>query len=82
MQKLLHEITVNKGVEVSDRSYLGKTFEQCFIGSEAVDHIVKKWSIDRLDAWVALHRLEQLGFFEHVTKEHGFVDGNFFYRFK
>jgi hypothetical protein len=82
MQKLLHGITVNKGVEVSDRSYLGKTFEQCFIGSEAVDHIVKKWSIDRLDAWVALHRLEQLGFFEHVTQEHSFVDGNFFYRFK
>jgi hypothetical protein len=82
MQQVLHGLTVAKGVEVSDRSYLGTTYEQCFKGSEAIDHLASKWSLDRLDAWVALHRFEQLGLLEHVTQEHGFMDGNFFYRFK
>jgi Domain found in Dishevelled, Egl-10, and Pleckstrin (DEP) len=82
MQQVLHTLMIGKGVEIADRSYLGKTYTQCFIGSEAVDHLVNKWSIDRLDAWIALHRFEQLGLLEHVTQEHGFVDGSFFYRFK
>jgi hypothetical protein len=82
MQQVLHGLTVAQGVNVADRSYLGKTYEHCFIGSESVDHLVNKWSLDRLDAWVVLHRFELLGLLEHVTQEHGFVDGNFFYRFK
>jgi hypothetical protein len=82
MQQVLQAMMAGSGVEVADRSYLGKTYEKCFVGSEAVDHLVRKWSIDRLDAWVALHRLEKLGLLEHVTQEHGFLDGGFFYRFK
>jgi Domain found in Dishevelled, Egl-10, and Pleckstrin (DEP) len=82
MQQVLHGLTVAKGVDIADRAYLGKTYEQCFIGSEAIDHLVNKWSLDRLDAWIALHRFEQLGLLEHVTQEHGVKDGNFFYRFK
>jgi Domain found in Dishevelled, Egl-10, and Pleckstrin (DEP) len=82
MQQVLHALMIGKGVEIADRSYLGKTYAQCFVGSEAVDHLVSKWSIDRLDAWIVLHRFEQLGLLEHVTQEHDFVDGNFFYQFK
>jgi hypothetical protein len=82
MQQVLHSITIGKGVDVANRSYLGKTYENCFIGSNAVDYLVNKWSLDRLDAWVVLHRFEQLGLLEHVTQEHGFIDDNFFYRFK
>jgi hypothetical protein len=82
MQQVLHALTIGKGVDVSDRNHLGKTYRQCFIGADAVEHMVNKWSIDRLDAWVALHRFEQLGLLEHVTQEHGFEDGNFFYQFK
>jgi Domain found in Dishevelled, Egl-10, and Pleckstrin (DEP) len=82
IQQVLHSLTFAQGVEVADRKYLGKTYEQCFIGSQAIDHLVNKWSLDRLDAWVVLHSFEQLGLLEHVTQEHGFVDGNFFYRFK
>jgi Domain found in Dishevelled, Egl-10, and Pleckstrin (DEP) len=82
MQQVLHGLTVAQGVNVANRSYLGKTYEQCFIGSEAVEHLVNKWSLDKLDAWVALHRFELLGLLQHVTQEHAFVDGNFYYRFK
>jgi hypothetical protein len=82
IQQVLNGLTIGNGVAVADRNYMGKTYEQCFIGTEAVDHLVKKWSLDRLDAWVALHRFEQLGLLEHVTQEHGFVDDEFFYRFK
>jgi hypothetical protein len=82
MQQVLDGILLAKGVEVSNRNYLGKTYESCFVGSEAVDHLVNKWSLDRLDAWIVMHRFEQLGLLEHVTQEHGFIDDNFFYRFK
>jgi hypothetical protein len=80
--QVLHGITGGKGIEIADRNYLGKTYEQCFIGADAVDHLEKKWSLNRLDAWIVLHRFEQLGLLEHVTQEHGFVDSNLFYRFK
>jgi hypothetical protein len=82
MEKVLHGLTIAKGVDIADRNYLGTTYEQCFLGSEAVDYLVEKWSLDRLDAWVVMHRFEHLGLLEHVTQEHGFVDGNLFYRFK
>lgn len=32
------------------------------------------------ESQLILHRLMQFGFFEHVVGEHGFIDGNFFYR--
>jgi Domain found in Dishevelled, Egl-10, and Pleckstrin (DEP) len=82
IQQVLDGMIIGKGVEITDRNYLGKTYESCFIGSEAIDHLVNKWSLDRFDAWVALHRFEQLGLLEHVTLEHGFIDDNSFYRFK
>jgi hypothetical protein len=71
-----------KGAQVEERSYLGKNYSQCFVGSQVVDLLTKHWSLNRKDATVVLHRLERLQILQHVTQERAFIDGNFFYRFK
>lgn len=69
------------GVDIGDRLYLGKTYRACWVGSDAVDWLVKRHSMTRTDAWLVLHRLMQFGVFEHVTNERPMIDGAFFYRF-
>ncbi len=66
-------------IEIKDRTYLAKEYPKSMIGSEAVSQIAKQWSVHRLDAWIMLHRFEQLGLLEHVTRDHGMIDGNFYY---
>jgi Domain found in Dishevelled, Egl-10, and Pleckstrin (DEP) len=84
LQDVIHSIKVphkGAGVEVANRTYLTTTYPMCFIGSQAVDFLTHRWAINRLDAWVLMNRIEKLGIFEHVTQEHGFQDGNFFFHF-
>jgi hypothetical protein len=69
------------GVPVRDRTHLGETYASCWIGSEAVDWLTARYGIDRVDAWVVLHRLMQFGLVEHVARARPFIDGPFFYRF-
>ncbi|MCU0955760.1 MAG: DEP domain-containing protein [Hydrogenophaga sp.] len=66
---------------VVDRSHLGKNYPGCWVGQDAVDVLCAKHAITRHESQLILHRLMQFGFFEHVTGEHGFIDGNYFYRF-
>lgn len=73
--------TLRDRLVVVDRSYLGKDYPVCWIGQDAVDTLCAKRSITRHESQLILHRLMQFGFFEHVVGEHGFIDGNFFYRF-
>ncbi|NWF47199.1 hypothetical protein F3K02_18360 [Hydrogenophaga sp. D2P1] len=73
--------TLRDRLVVVDRSYLGKDYPSCWIGQEAVDVLCAKRNITRHESQLILHRLMQFGFFEHVVGEHGFIDGNFFYRF-
>jgi hypothetical protein len=35
-----------------------------------------------VDAWLALHRIAQWGWIEHVTRSRPFIDGHFFYRWR
>ena len=69
------------GVEATTRHYLGKAYPDCWIGRNAVDRLCAQHGLDRLEAWLALHRLMQFGLFEHVTRARPFIDGEFFYRF-
>ncbi len=73
-----HSLTTQ--IETKDRTYLAKVYPRSFIGSEAVGQIAKQWSVNRLDAWIMLHRFEQSGLLEHVTQDHGMMDGNYYYR--
>ena len=69
------------GVPIADRSYLGKTYTQCFVGSDAVHLLCERHGLARHDAWIVLHRLAQFGLLVHVTLSRPFIDGAFFYRF-
>lgn len=69
------------GVVIADRTHLGRSYAACWVGSEAVDRLVALRHFKRAEARLALQRLMQLGFIEHVVHEQGLLDGPFFYRF-
>lgn len=73
--------TLSDRLLVGDRSHLGKDYPRCWVGQDAVNVLCVKRSIPRHESQLILHRLMQFGFFEHVVGEHGFIDGNYFYRF-
>jgi hypothetical protein len=60
--------------------YLGTAYPVCFVGEQAVTLLTQRFAIDRVDAWLALHRMAQWGFVEHVTQARPFIDGHYFYR--
>lgn len=70
------------GAPIAERSYLGKTYPSCFIGSEAVEWLRGRYRLTRGEAESAGQRLLELGAFHHVLDDHGFLDGNLFYRFR
>lgn len=71
----------SSGIELKDRSYLGTTYAQCFVGAEAVQWLAKRLKLRAHEAEILLNRLMQFGLIEHVTGDHPVRDGNFFYRF-
>ncbi|MFM7332195.1 MAG: DEP domain-containing protein [Brachymonas sp.] len=77
--KFLGEL--RQSVPVQDRSYLGKVYPQCWVGSEAVDWLHAKKKLARHEAENLLNRLMSFGLIEHVLREHRVKDGKFFYRF-
>jgi hypothetical protein len=79
--KVYAEITTSKSFAVADRTYLGKVYPECWVGSEAVDWLVRRCKLARQDAWIVLQRLEQFGLLAHVTQDHGIKDSTYFYRF-
>lgn len=62
------------------RHYLGTPYPACFVGAEVVTLLARHFTIDRVDAWLLMHRMAQWGFVEHVTRARPFIDGHFFYR--
>ena len=81
MGAVLTAMASQKGVEVRDRSYLGKNYPMCFVGSEAVSWVYKTYKVPRHGAEAFLNRLYGFGLIRHVTDEHKVKDGHFFYRF-
>jgi Domain found in Dishevelled, Egl-10, and Pleckstrin (DEP) len=81
LQAVWARLTGPKGVPVADRSHRGRGYPACWIGSEAIDLIAAAFDGRRAAARLALQRLMQLGFIEHVVHEQPLLDGHFFYRF-
>jgi Domain found in Dishevelled, Egl-10, and Pleckstrin (DEP) len=69
------------GVGVADRSHHGRPYPACWVGSEGVASVVAAFGGTRAAARLALQRLMQLGFIEHVVHDQPLHDGHFFYRF-
>eukprot|EP01100_Stratorugosa_tubuloviscum_P007684 TRINITY_DN3171_c2_g1_i1.p1 TRINITY_DN3171_c2_g1~~TRINITY_DN3171_c2_g1_i1.p1 ORF type:complete len:568 (-),score=220.56 TRINITY_DN3171_c2_g1_i1:26-1708(-) len=71
------------GVEVKDRKYHLRTYHDCFIGSEAIDWLVREMETTRTFAVEIANRLRSTGWIKHVVdKKKPFLDGFFFYKFK
>ncbi len=66
---------------VESRSYRGKTYASCLVGSEAVDWLKARYQLSVGEAETIGQSLMDLGWLHHVFDEHGFVDFDYFYRF-
>jgi hypothetical protein len=66
----------------ANRSHLGRDYVDCFVGKQAVTLVADRHRLHRVDAWLALHRMAQWGWIEHVTQARPFIDGHFFYRWR
>mmetsp|Transcript_22182 Transcript_22182/g.48694 ORF Transcript_22182/g.48694 Transcript_22182/m.48694 type:complete len:130 (+) Transcript_22182:107-496(+) len=72
---------MEQGVEVADRKYLFNTYEQCFVGSEAVEWLAQSGAADTPKIALALgNQMLRAGLFQHVTNEHLLENANVFYR--
>lgn len=71
-------------VDIRDRQYglPAKTYEQCFIGSEAVAQLIEKGlATDEEDAVRLGNVMLNSGIFHHVQRAHAFKNEYLFYRF-
>lgn len=72
----------NGGLAIGDRTYLGKTYASCFVGAEACDWLARTYGLKLGAAETVGQWLLELGVLHHVLDAHGFVGGNYFYRFR
>ena len=69
------------GLAIEDRRHLLAVYEKCFVGTEAVEWLMRVQDLTRDEAVRLGQSLVERGIFHHVLDEHPFRDGNFFYRF-
>jgi len=75
-------IKFKENVKLEDRKFRLKTYKQVFVGTDAVDYLIKSGAaISRQDAVELGKALQQMNIFEHVLRDHGFEDEYLFYRF-
>lgn len=69
-----------ESLDIQDRTYRLQTYSQCFVGSEAVAWIARRYRIPKQEAVAVGQALGTLGLLAHVVQEHPFRDENLFYR--
>jgi hypothetical protein len=69
-----------KRLRVRDREYHLRTYPACFVGRSAVRVIATTFACSNDDALEIGRALHALGLLVHVTCEHDFENGDFFYR--
>ena len=82
LARVAQDIRAGRGPAISNRAYLGKVHARCFVGSEAVEWLCRTCLLTRGAAETIGQRLLDLGVLHHVLDEHGFIGGNYFYRFR
>ena len=81
LEALVMRMRAADGVAIADRRHLFSTYPRCFVGSEAVEWLVRHEDLSRGEALQLGQRLVERGIIHHVLDEHPFRDGAFFYRF-
>ena len=82
-RKNLNDIAIQfkENVKLEDRKFRLKTYKQVFVGTEAVDYLIKSGAASsRQDAVELGKALQQMNIFEHVFRDHDFKDEYLFYR--
>ncbi|KAL3917861.1 MAG: hypothetical protein SGILL_004514 [Bacillariaceae sp.] len=71
-------------VDIRDRRYRTRVYRECFIGREAVDALMYAGVADSREKAVEIGRMleKELRLFQHVTGDHVFKDGHYFYRLR
>ncbi len=69
------------GVAIADRRHLLTQYTRCFVGSDAVEWLMRAQDLSRAEAVRLGQTLIERGILHHVLDEHPFRDGAFFYRF-
>ena len=71
----------SNGLEIQDRRYGFKIFHKTFLGSEAVEWLIKHERATRPEAIAIGQLMIEQGIIHHVLDEHEFKDEPLFYRF-
>ena len=69
------------GIELGNKRYHLERYPECFVGTQAVDWVVRETGITREQAAQVGQTLLELGHIYHVAREQPFRDGHYFYRF-
>lgn len=81
-----------KGVEIGNRRYRLRTYNRCFVSSEAISWLVvycsdkdiffrSRLPMNRARATRTFESLAELGYFKNVFEDVPFKDGHYYYRF-
>ena len=81
LKELVREMRDIGGVKIKDRRYRLTVYPRCIVGSEATTWLVRKFFVSEAEAVKLGQRLIDEKLLHHVTDEHPFEDGFFFYRF-
>jgi hypothetical protein len=68
------------GVGIQARTYRTKTYDECFVGADAVNWLMQTTHVTHAEALRIGQALLELGHVYHVVREQPFQDGHFFYR--
>lgn len=81
---LMHSDIVHilkEGLDIADRKYHAKTYAKCFVGSDAVDFLMKRFNLrSRQEAVQVGETMYKCQLLHHVTHDHTFKDAHLFYR--
>ncbi|MEO1133903.1 MAG: DEP domain-containing protein, partial [Cyanobacteria bacterium J06639_1] len=81
VERLRRQMLSIDGLDIGDRRYRMKLYRNCFVGSEAVDWLVRTQGLSRGEAVIVGRRLVRHNSIEHVLGEQDFADDYYFYHF-
>ena len=81
LEDVVTKMRTQGGLEIKKRRFRLQSYTMCFIGSEAVDWMVKEYDLSRTEAVELGNKLKSRGIIHHVTDHHAFKDEYLFYRF-
>jgi hypothetical protein len=81
LESIVAKMRSKEGLEIKARPYKLKLYHRCFIGSEAVEWMMKNLSLSKEEAIALGQKMIARKIIHHVCDEHPFKDENIFYRF-